>query len=97
MIIDQITTLKQIDMEPRQAIPKKHFISEEENNCEEEINLSPQDRNGNIDWHKCGCEKPVATFAEIFSLLLRVKSRSARGASYHSAFMGNWPTISHTC
>ena len=30
-------------------------------------------------------------------LLLRLKSRSARGASRHPAFIGNCPTISHTC
>ena len=27
-------------MEPRQTISKKPFVSEEENNCEEEINLN---------------------------------------------------------
>ena len=37
------------------AILKKPFVSEEENNCVEEINLTPQDRIGNIDWCKCGC------------------------------------------
>ena len=37
-------------MEPRKAIRKKHFVLEEENNCEEEINLTPQDRIGNTDW-----------------------------------------------
>ena len=37
-IIKQINTLKSFDMEPCKAIPKKHFVSEEENNCEEEIN-----------------------------------------------------------
>ena len=30
-------------------------------------------------------------------LLLRLKSRCAWGASRHPAFMGNYPTISHTC
>ena len=85
-------------MEPHKAIPKKHFVSEEENNCEEETNLTPHDRIGNIDWCKCVCEcKPMVTFAESFCLLLRLKCRSARGASHHSAFMGNCPTISHTC
>ena len=39
-------------MEPCNAIPKKHFVSEEENNCQREINLTPQDRIGNIDWCK---------------------------------------------
>ena len=36
---------------------KKHFVSEEQNNFEEEINLTPQqDRIANIDWCKCGRE-----------------------------------------
>ena len=79
------------------AIPKKHFVSEEENNCEEESNLIPQNRIGNIDWCKCGCEcKPMATFGESFCLLLWLKSRSASGASLHSAFMCYCPTIGHT-
>ena len=30
-------------------------------------------------------------------LLLRLKSRSARGTSHHTAFMGNCSTISHKC
>ena len=31
------------------------------------INLTPQDRIGNIDWWKCGCEcKLMTTFAESF-------------------------------
>ena len=34
----------------------KHFVWEEENNCEEKINLTPQEKIGNIDWCKCGCE-----------------------------------------
>ena len=38
-IIKQINTLKPFDMEPCKAIPKKNFVSEEENNCEKEINL----------------------------------------------------------
>ena len=42
-------------MEPCMAIPKKPFVSEEENNCEE-INLTQKDRIGNINWCKCGCE-----------------------------------------
>ena len=36
-------------MEPRNAIPKKLFVSEEQSNCEEEINLTPQDRIRNIN------------------------------------------------
>ena len=36
-------------MEPCKSIPKKNFVSEEENNNKEEINLSPQDRISNID------------------------------------------------
>ena len=51
----QISTLKPFNMETRKAIPKKHFVSEEENNCEEETNLAPQDRIRN--WCKCGCAK----------------------------------------
>ena len=43
-------------MEPCKAIPKKPFALEEENNCEEEITLTAQDRIGNIDWCKCVCE-----------------------------------------
>ena len=40
---------------------KKHFVSEEENNYEEETNLTPQDI-ANINWCKCGCEcKPMTT------------------------------------
>ena len=30
-------------------------------------------------------------------LLLRLKSRSTREASFHAAFMGNCQTVSHTC
>ena len=41
--------LKTFDMEPCKAISKKHFVPEEENKCEEEINLTPQNRIGNID------------------------------------------------
>ena len=97
-IIKQINTLKPFDMEPRKAIPKKSFVTEEENNCEEEIDLTTQDRIGNIDWCRCGFKcKLMATFAESVYLLLRLKSRSVRGASRHSAFVGNCPTISHTC
>ena len=29
-------------------------------------------------------------------LLLRLKSRSVRGEFHHLAFMGSWPTLSHT-
>ena len=55
-IIKQINTLKPLDMEPCKVIPKKPFVLEEENNCEEEINLTPQDKIGNIDGCKCVCE-----------------------------------------
>ena len=47
-IVKQINTLKPFNVEPHKAITKKSFASEEENNCEEEINLTPQ-RIGNID------------------------------------------------
>ena len=97
-IIKQINTLKPFNIEPRKAIPNKSFVSEEENNCEEKINLTLQDRIGNIDWCQRGCKcKLIATFAESFCLLLRLKSWGVRGASRHSSFMGNCPTISHTC
>ena len=43
-------------MEPCKTIPKKPFALEEENNFEEEITLTTQDRIGNIDWCKCVCE-----------------------------------------
>ena len=89
--------LKPFDIEPRKDILKKSFVSEEEYSCEEEINLTPQDRIGNIDWCKCGCEcKTMVISAESFFLLLWLKPRSASGASHYSAFMGNYPTISHT-
>ena len=39
----------------------------------------------------------TATNQEQFCLLLRLKSRSTRGASHHPAFMGNCLIISHTC
>ena len=56
-------------MEPSKAIPKKHFVLEEENNCEEEMNLIPQDRIGGIDWCKCAYEcKQMAACAESFCL-----------------------------
>ena len=65
-IIKQINTLKPFDVEPCKAIPKKHFVSEEENNCEKEINLKRQDRIGNIDWCKCGCKcKPTAHLLKV--------------------------------
>ena len=52
---------------------KKHFVSEEENNCEEEINLIQQKRIADIDWCKRRCEcKRMATFPESFYLLLRL-------------------------
>ena len=47
-------------MEPRKAISKKTFVSEEE------INVARQDRIVNIDQWKCGCDKLMATFAESF-------------------------------
>ena len=54
-------------MEPYKDIPKKYFALGEENKREQEINLTPLDRIGNIDWRKCGCEcKSMATFAESF-------------------------------
>ena len=60
--------------------------------------VTPQDGTGNIDWCKCEYEcKPIATFTESFYLLLRLKSQSAKGASYHSHFMCNYPAISHKC
>ena len=85
-------------MKPCKGILKKCFVQEEENNCEEEINLTLQERIGNINWCKCGCEcKPMVIFAESFYLLLLLKSQSARGASHYSAFMSNYPSISHAC
>ena len=39
----------------------------------------------------------MVTFAKSFHLLLQLKSWSMMGASCHSAFMDNCPTISHTC
>ena len=95
-VIKQMNMLKPFDMEPRQAIPNKHFVSEKEN-CQDEINLTPQDRIGNIDLCKSGCErKPMATFAKSLCLLVRLNPQSMRGASHHSAFVGNCPIISHT-
>ena len=75
-------------MEPCKAIPKKTFVSEEANNCEEKFNLAWQDRTGNIDWCICRCDcKLMATLAESFCLLLGINHRSVRGASRPSAFM----------
>ena len=37
-IIKQLNILKPLNMEPHKAIPKKHSVLEEKNNCEEEIN-----------------------------------------------------------
>ena len=89
---------KEISFKKKDVQKEKKNVSEEENNCEEEIYLTPQDRIVNIDWCKCGCEcEPMATSAESFCLLLWLKSRSARGASRHLAFIKNCPTISHTC
>ena len=97
-VVKQINILKLFDMEPYKAISKKHFVSEEENNCKEGTNLTPQDRIGNIDWCKCGCKfKPMTRLAESFCLLLRLKSWSMRGSSSHSAFLGNCLTISRAC
>ena len=39
----------------------------------------------------------AATYQEQSCLLLRLKSQITRGASQHSAFMGNCHHISHTC
>ena len=48
-IIKQLNKSKPFNMEPRKAIPKKYFLSEEENACEEVINLTQQDRISNVD------------------------------------------------
>ena len=86
-IIKQLNTPKPFDMEPHKAITKKHFVSEEENNCEEKNNLIPQDRISNTDWCRCGYEcKPMMTFVESFCLLLWLKSWSVNGATGLSAF-----------
>ena len=42
-------------MEPRKVIPKKPFVSKEENKRDEEINLTPPDKTGNTEWLKCRC------------------------------------------
>ena len=95
-VTKQMNMLKPFDMEPRKAIPNKIFVSEKEN-CQEEINLTPQDRIGNIDLTKSGCErKPMATFAKSLCILVRLNPQSMMGASHYSAFMGNCPIISHT-
>ena len=66
-LLNKKNTLKPFDMELRKAIPKKLFVSEEENNCQEELNLTPQDKIGNIDWCKCEYEcKLMAIFGESF-------------------------------
>ena len=52
-IIKQLNT-PPFNMEPGKAIPKKYLVLEEENNWEEEINLTPQDKIDNTDWCKCG-------------------------------------------
>ena len=96
-IIKQINTLKTFDMEPHKTIPKKLFLSEEEHNRKEEINLTSQDAIRNIDWYKCGCECILmATFAERFCLLLWLKSWGVRVASCHFSFYGHCLTISRT-
>ena len=79
-------------MEPRKAISKKYFVSEEENNHEKGINLTWQNRTSNIDWFKCGYEcKPKMIFVESFCLLLQLKHWSVREVSRHSALLGNYP------
>ena len=90
-IIKQINSVKPFDMEPCKAIPKKPFVPEKENNCEEENNLTPQDRIGNID-----CAN-VNVSANYFCSFFRLKSWSAKGASRHTVFMGNSPNVSHKC
>ena len=93
-IIKQVNMLKPFDMEPRKAVPKKPLVwEEEENNCKEEINLTPQDRIGNIDWCKYGCEsKLMVAFAKSFCLFLRLNSWCAMGESFSSfSFYGQLP------
>ena len=48
-ITKQINMLKPFDTEPHKAIPKKYFVLARGYNCEEEINLTQQDRIGNIN------------------------------------------------
>ena len=72
VIIKQKYMLKAFDTEPRNAIPKKHFVSEKENNCKEEINLTSQDTICNMDWCKCRCKcKLMAKSVKSFCLLPR--------------------------
>ena len=40
-IIKHINMLKPFDMEPPKAIPKKPFVTKEENKCKQEFNLTP--------------------------------------------------------
>ena len=40
----------------RNILYREHFESGEESKCEEEIDLTPQDRIVIIDWCKCRCE-----------------------------------------
>ena len=61
-------------------------------------------RIGNFDWCKWGHCKNEAREIDCLCcrrwmqcLLVRLNSRSAREASRHAAFMGNCPTVSHTC
>ena len=43
-------------MEPHKVIAEETVVPEEENNCEEETNLTPQVIIDNIDWCKCQYE-----------------------------------------
>ena len=73
------------------AILKKPFVFEEENNCEEEINLTPQDRIDNVDWCRCGCEcKLLATFAESL-LIASAKILECEGSISPFNFYGQLP------
>ena len=64
----------------RNILYREHFESGEESKCEEEIDLTPQDRIVIIDWCKCRCEcKSMATFTESFCLFPCLKSPGARG------------------
>ena len=54
-LIKQIKALRLFNMELRTAIPKKYFVSKEENNLEEKINLKPQDTIRNIHWYISFC------------------------------------------
>ena len=51
--IKQINELKLFDTERRKVIPKKNFVSKEENSCEEENTLTIQCRIDKTDWCKC--------------------------------------------